>query len=512
MFGVIRRLTTHLPFAVWLAAAGIAIALVAVSQSQIFYVDEGIHLIAASLVKAGKLPYVGFFYQHPPLFPYVYAAWMAVVGETWRSVHLLSALLTTATVVLAADFAVSRFPARPAAAGSLAVVLVGVQTQMFVQGTVGHPYALCLCLCMIAFRLATARTRAHAAAWPFLSGLAAGAAALSSLLVTPIVPILMAWWATRDRGRPRWVATAWFAAGAGTALLAFAWLVVLDPRAAWFDLIAYHAFYRGTDFRIPPIASLIEGAKRLKWWASIPENAIRVVLAGIGVAAAFWGQRFSERRLRAEFALGATLAVGLASFALVPYPTFGLYFIFVVPFLGLWACAGVLAASDLTTRLVPRGGLVAGGVMLIVAVLFLQRMDGFVPVLRGRFWSNLEGLAADLDRAVPRDAPVYLSDTYLSGNLYFVARRLPLEPTANPYSAELVLPPSTASALHIASQATIDEWVRSGRFALVCLFGSPRGDELTSRIDELGLRSLYGAHLQRDMSRNLTAVMYWNPP
>jgi hypothetical protein len=512
VIGVSRRLTARLPVSVWLAAAGVGIGLIAVSQSQLYYIDEGIHLIAASLVKAGRRPYVGFLHQHPPLFPYLYAGWMAVAGETWRSVHLLSALLTAATVVLAADFSASRFPAHRAAAGVLTVVLVGLMSRMFVQGTVGHPYALGLCLSMIAFRCATTRRRAHAAAWPFLSGLAAGGAVLSSLLVVPIVPILAVWWARRDGERPRWVGAAWFATGAGAALLAFVWLVVPDPRPAWFDLVAYHLFYRGPEYRPPSLFALVEGAKRLVWWVITPEHALRVVLAGIGAAWAFWRRSSSDARLRAELALAAALAAGFALFAALPYPTFGYYFIFVVPFLGLVGCAGALAITNLAARLVPRGNLVAGGVIVVAAVLFLRAMDGYRPFLRGPFWSLLETVAVDLDRVVPRDAPIYLSESYLAAKLYFVARRLPPERTENVYAAGLELPPSTASNLHIVPQSTIDEWVRSGRFALVCLFGSPdRIDRLTSRIDELELHTVYGAHLQRDLPRNLIAALFWNP-
>ena len=78
------------------------------SQTLSYYTDEGFDLLAAQLVAAGKRPYIDFFYQHTPLFTWVTAWWMRLFGRDWRSVHGLSALLTSGSVLLAAAFVRSR--------------------------------------------------------------------------------------------------------------------------------------------------------------------------------------------------------------------------------------------------------------------------------------------------------------------------------------------------------------------------------------------------------------------
>ena len=83
-------------------AATTAGGLLFFSQTLAFHGDEGFHLLAAWLTNTGRRPYVDFFYQHPPLFLYVTGAWMKLFGETWRSVHVLSALVTAGAAALVA--------------------------------------------------------------------------------------------------------------------------------------------------------------------------------------------------------------------------------------------------------------------------------------------------------------------------------------------------------------------------------------------------------------------------
>src|SRR5262245_37534398 len=108
--------------------AGLTAWLFTYSQTRAFFGDEGFHLLAAQLIVAGKGPYLDFFYQHPPLYIYLVAAWMKVFGRTWRSAHGLSALLTGACVLLAARFVWRWFGADAwGRAGSItAALLIGL--------------------------------------------------------------------------------------------------------------------------------------------------------------------------------------------------------------------------------------------------------------------------------------------------------------------------------------------------------------------------------------------------
>src|SRR4029077_21250650 len=88
----------------WLCAASLCAALVVYSQTLAFYWDEGFHLLAAQLIKSGKRPYLDFALVQTPLNAYWNAAWMRMLGEEWRPIQLIDALLTIGAVVLAATF------------------------------------------------------------------------------------------------------------------------------------------------------------------------------------------------------------------------------------------------------------------------------------------------------------------------------------------------------------------------------------------------------------------------
>src|ERR1700686_4398743 len=93
----------------WLSAASLGAALLLYSQTLAFYWDEGFHLLAAQMIKAGQRPYLDFVFVQTPLNAYWNAAWMRLLGEGWRQVQLIDALLTTGAVLLAAGFLRSRF-------------------------------------------------------------------------------------------------------------------------------------------------------------------------------------------------------------------------------------------------------------------------------------------------------------------------------------------------------------------------------------------------------------------
>src|SRR5205085_10230658 len=55
--------------------------------------DEGVYAYASRLAIHGHVPYRDFFYEQMPLLPYVYGAWIAVLGESWYAIRNLLALL-----------------------------------------------------------------------------------------------------------------------------------------------------------------------------------------------------------------------------------------------------------------------------------------------------------------------------------------------------------------------------------------------------------------------------------
>jgi len=189
----------------WLQATIAAVTVVLVGYAVTYSLtwDEGFHLVAAQLIRAGKRPYVDFLFAQTPLNAYWNAFWMSVAGQTWRTAHALAALESAAAVALTADYVFRRLPApewRFAAAVSTAL-LVGLNAVVVEFGTVGQAYGLCLLLTVAAFRFAAMAVPRRSPALVLLAGLAAGAAAASSLLTVTVAPVMLLWLLWRSRSR-----------------------------------------------------------------------------------------------------------------------------------------------------------------------------------------------------------------------------------------------------------------------------------------------------------------------
>src|SRR5439155_1982761 len=83
--------------------------------------DEGAYLLVSRLVVEGRLPYHDFFYPQMFLLPYVYGAWMKLVGYSWYGARLLSAVFSVMLGLLV--YRQTALVAGARAWGVLAVVL-----------------------------------------------------------------------------------------------------------------------------------------------------------------------------------------------------------------------------------------------------------------------------------------------------------------------------------------------------------------------------------------------------
>lgn len=92
----------RLPPALWLVLLTLTGGLVLFSQTLAWYGDEGVHLLASQLIVSGKKPYLDFIFPQTPIWAYVDAGWMRIFGDTWRSAHILAALLTSGSMILSA--------------------------------------------------------------------------------------------------------------------------------------------------------------------------------------------------------------------------------------------------------------------------------------------------------------------------------------------------------------------------------------------------------------------------
>ena len=435
-----------------LAACALGAALLAYSQTLAFAWDEGFHLLAAQLIKAGKRPYLDFVFAQTPLNAYWNAAWMRVFGESWRGIHAIDALLATAAVILAAGFVRSRFEAGGKRAWAAVLVLAGANIEVVRFGPIGQAYALSLLLMLIAFRLTVASAERDELIFAAFAGLAAGAAAGSTLLTAPAAPLLLLWMSVASLPGRRIVRGVVFVAGVLVSWTPMLALFAQSPARVLFDIFEYHMFYRRSDW---------PGATRhdlelFATWVESPQAILLVVLAAAGI---WYASKYSgwERLRRMEFLLCGWLALGLSLYISTAHPTFVQYYLLPVPFLAIPASAGLHAVAERFAAKRPERLTAA-----VCALVALGTAKGIYDEREGLDWPRLDAVADKVNEVTPPGAPLYADEP-----TYFLAKRVP--PPGNEYlsSHKLRLAADFSEFVHITPQSEFDRRIASGAYSTV---------------------------------------------
>ena len=439
--------------------------LILYSQTWAYTGDEGFHLLAAQSVLRGMRPWIDFCFPQAPLNAYWNAAWMRLLGQSWRVPHLISALLTAGAVMLTAGYVARSFPlsgAWRAGAAIAAGLLTGLNAQVFGYGPLGQSYGLCLLLLVSAFLLTIGESARSGAG----AGLLAGAAAASSLLSTPALPLLFLWIAAQRQ----WKRCAAFAAGAIVPWLPAAWLLAQGPYQGWFNLVQYQARFRKlywpetTRHDLEVLTSWIDSGQAL-------------VLGGLAIGGVAWIIWRSEwpRRLKSQMYLCGWMALAICAALGFGHPTFPRYYLLAAPFLAIPAASGLYIAG---TRMAA-----AGPVWPVVLAVFLtgaglgkslyERRDNYT-------WTDYEEIAHKIERMTPPHGSVFANEI-----LYFLMHRQPMRGLEFYYDRLVPLPPERLAELHILPQTQIDRLLSSGTFDTVYLC---EDDDTYKR---LGLDKLY---------------------
>jgi 4-amino-4-deoxy-L-arabinose transferase-like glycosyltransferase len=449
--------------------------LLAYSQTGAAAWDEGFHVLAAQLIKAGKRPYLDFLFSQTPLNAYWVAAWMRVFGESWRMIHALAATLTAGAVLLTADFVLRRFPVPdwrlPAA--FVVVCATGLNVMVFEFGAVGQAYGLCLFLIVAAFRSSILAVERKALVWPALAGIAAGAAATSSLLTAPVGPVLLVWIVLQNRIGNRWTKFAAFLVSAFLSFLPFIRLFVQAPRQVLFNVFDYNFFFRQVEWE----GAIQHDVGVLISWIDSSQALLVGLLALAGV---LYIARRSEwdRAQRAEFYLCGWLALALSVHISNAHPTFARYFLFTAPFLAILASVGLYAVgSRLDSPARPWRP-----TLVLTVLLSLGLAKALYEHRDNMNWSDYEPVARKVAEVTPPHEPL-LADEFV----YFLTKRPP------PSGMELAdshklnnLPRDLAASLHVLPRRELDQQVREGRFHTV-----ETCDDDDERIEALHLPQLY---------------------
>jgi len=416
------------------------------SQTHAFSWDEGYHLLAAQLVAHGKRPYLDFCFPQPVLNTYWNATWMRILGDTWRAIHAVAALLVCAAAWLISGYARQRIPdAGARVIASLAVLTIGGLDVLIVQyGSVGQAYALALVMIVAAFRLVVKAVESERPWFAALAGLAAGCGAASTLLSAPVGVVLLIWLIVYNRAGNRWKKGAALIVGETAAFLPVVWLFVQNPNVTWFNLIEYELLYRQVEW---------EGAYThdLKIWLSWLDSSHGVIIAVLAIAGVLWVKYRSRwtRPQRAEFYLCAWLAAALLIHISQAHPTFAQYYMLAVPFLAVLATAAICA---LRTRwaAIALAVLMAGGLAKTIAEEYAYT------------WRDFDPIARKVDELAPRDAPILADE-----QIYFLTRRTPPSGMELNDSHKLDFPASRAAALHLVSEREVLRRIQAREFALV---------------------------------------------
>lgn len=437
------------------SATGVVFAaLMVYSQTIAFSWDEGFHLLAATLIHQGKRPYLDFCFPQTPLNAYLNAAWMSLVGDSWRSAHVLATIFTTAAILLTGDLVFRRFPVAewklPAAI--FCVILMCSVFAVIAFAPIAQAYAICMLLTVAAVRLSMAAARRPSVRMVFAAGLCAGASAACSMLTAATVPVILAWCVIENRAR-RWKAAALFLIAATIPFAPVLHLFSEGPRQVWFNIVQYQTVYRRTNWTDT-------GAHDLEVFFGLVESPAAMLLVLLGAAGIVYAfkEDLWDHTLRRELCYCAAIAFAISAELWTAHPTFERYFLLTVPFLAIPAAAGmffVTARLYRADRPWPAIGLAAVLTLLGLADRLFDDRDSFK-------WRDMEAVAAKVSEVTPAGAPLLADEL-----TYFLTRRPVPDGMEFAYSHELDLPAALSRELHIIPQAKLDEMVGHETFATV---------------------------------------------
>jgi hypothetical protein len=411
----------------------------AYSQTWAYYPDEGFHMLAAQLIRSGRLPYLDFFFPQTPLNAFLNAGLLGLFGNSWRTIHAVAATLAIGSVFLTADFVYRRYPV-PAwrlACSLLAAVFLGANSQFIQYAALGQAYGLALFLSVSAFRLTVRAVGAKNLVAPVLAGLASSAAAAATLLVAPYVPVLFLWLVIYNRTGRLWEKATAYLLGATVPWLPMLWLFMQSPYVVRFNIFDYHARYRLLDW---PNATRHDLRVLILWYDSSP-SLLLALLAIVGLiyifrssgttssegqasmdaaadlrAASYTPRTPLTRWRRAEFYLCAWLALAEAIHLSTAHPTFQQYFLFLIPPVTILAVVGLYVVGSRQGRPDRPWWAVAPTMLLMLfgtARLVAQQRGGM-------HWNDLEKVAAKVKEVTPPGSALLADEA-----TYFLTKREP---------------------------------------------------------------------------------------
>ena len=328
---VTRRIDQARPTVVYgLLAILMAAVFVPMSFFRLIDDDEGAYLLVSRLVVEGRLPYHDFFYPQMFLLPYVYGAWMKLVGYSWYGARLLSAFFSIALGLLLYRQAAHLAGAR--VWGVLAAVLFTFTSLAFGWYPIIKTFVLPTLLLFAAYAVLSTPSR-----WKWLaSGALLGLATDCRVYVIAVVPaFVVELYLTEEDVKHRVMQLARFGVGLVLALLPNELFFLIEPDTFLFNIVWNQVirtdlgFLGGMKQKIKTVRQLLaidgaEGVTSFQFLLIFFLNVVAWVSAALS---------------RERPALASTIAVSLLLVSLVPTPVYAQYFCMPIPFLVINAVA-----------------------------------------------------------------------------------------------------------------------------------------------------------------------------
>jgi hypothetical protein len=218
-------------------------------------------------------------------------------------------------------------------------------------------------------------------------------------------------------------------------------------------VIEYQALYRRVNWGEATTHDL----DVLSDWLTSTQALAMGVLAVTGGWYVWKKSNWSPER-RAEFYLAAWLSLIPGLYIAAAHPTFGRYFIFVIPFMTMLAAAGLyVIGSKLGSpaRSFRPAALVSALFVLCLAKRLYDDRDSVQ-------WNDYEEIAQKIKQVTPANG-IFMADELV----YFLLRRTPPPGLEFSYSHKLQLPPEQERLYHIISEDELKKQVQAGRFSTV---------------------------------------------
>jgi hypothetical protein len=433
-----------------------------------FVWDEGYHLIAAQEISRGHLPYLDFCFPQTPLNAFFNAAILKLFGQHWRPVHVGATLFSMGSMLLAAQYILTRFPAPqwrlPLAL--TAAIFVGLNEVVIQFGTIGQAYGICLFFTMAAYRVALATPARVSLLHPLICGLLAGIAPGSSLLSAPVLPVLLVWIWRYDRVGLPWRKALAFIAGIVIAFLPVVWLFLKSPDQTFFNVLQYHTLYRSLDWPTPMAVH-----HNLLVFTSLVDSTQALTLCLLGIAGVLFIAKQSDwlRHQRGEFYLAAWIAFIEGAYLCTPRPTFSRYFILLTPFLTIVSMAGIYGvASRMGFGQRPKWP------ASIAAVLMSLMFTSFgVSLFDQTTWQEYEKVAQKVAEVTPKDGRIFADEL-----VYFILQITPPSGMECSYTHVLPLPPAQLRRQHLVTEAELKGQFEHHEFVTAQSCSDPELDRL----------------------------------